>query len=268
MTAEVSMVPEQHDVAVKLGTAVGRANAEKIFVRGEDVVEALMGHASYTEMLLFTVSGRRPTRAAVRVVDAVLVSLVDHGMQPSALAARMTYHTAPDAVQGAIAAGVLGAGSLLLGSMEQCARVLRSCADSVAAGMGPEQAMDKELREILESGRRIPGVGHALHREGDPRASRLLEVAAEENFAEDYVALLNVMVIRAEAVTGRELPLNATGAAAALLLGADVPWELQRGIAIVSRLAGLIAHIAEERAYPVTPAIRQALREASWMAED
>lgn len=268
MTAEVSMIPEQRDVVVRLGTAVGRTNAERIFVRGEDVVEALMGRVSYTEMLLFTVTGHRPTPGAVRVVDAALVSLVDHGMQPSALAARMTYHVAPDAVQGAIAAGILGAGSLLLGSIEQCGRVLRSCADSVAAGMGPAEAMDKELREIVGSGRRVPGVGHALHREGDPRALRLLEVAAEENFAQDYVALLEVMVTRAEAVTGRRLPLNVTGAAAALLLGAGVPWELQRGIAIVSRLPGLIAHIAEERAYPVTPAIRQALRAASWMAED
>lgn len=267
MSSEGQNRPLERDVQLRIGTDIGHANTEEIFVRGENVVDSLMGHVSYTEMLLFTITGKRPSAATTRVVDTVLVSLVDHGMQPTALAARLTYYVAPESIQGALAAGILGAGSVLLGSMEQCARLLHESSLKVAAGSDPVSAIDGELNALLQSGARIPGVGHALHKNGDPRAIRLLSVATEEDFAKDEVALLNIMIERAAEITGKILPLNATGASAALLLAAGIPWELQRGIAIVSRLAGLLAHIAEEHSYPITPAVRSALREASWQGE-
>lgn len=261
----VGETPQPRDVQLTIGTAIGHANADTVRVRGKDVIDELMGHVSYTEMLLFTITGRTPTQSEVGIVDAVLVSLVDHGLQPSALAARMTYYVAPDAVQGAIAAGVLGAGTVLLGSMEQCSRLLHACASRVADGASAVETMDELLGDVVNAGRRIPGVGHGLHRQGDPRARRLLEIADDAGCDKKYLRLLDLLVARAELVTGHALPVNVTGAAGALLLGVGIPWEFQRGIAIVSRVAGLIAHLMEEQVNPITPAVRGALREASWM---
>jgi citrate synthase len=256
-----------HTVQLELGTGIGWANAHHVSVRGFDVAEDLIGEVSYTEMALLTITGRRPTTAEVRVVDAVLVSLVDHGLQPSSLVTRLTYHVAPEAIQAAIAAGLLGAGSLLLGSMEQCGQLLTEVGADVDAGALPRDAVRGRLRTLLGQDRKIPGVGHGLHREGDPRATKLLAVAEREGIARSEVAHLQLVAEEAAALTQRSLPLNTTGATAALLLGVGIPWNLHRGFALISRCAGLIAHVGEESATPITPAVRQALRDASWLEE-
>jgi len=251
--------------SLEFSTAIGAANTHQVTVRGHDLVEDLIGELTYTETALLAITGRRPTPGETRVVDAVLVSLMDHGMQPSALAARMTYHVAPEAVQAAVAAGLLGAGSLLLGSVEQAGEVLSRIRDAVAGGAAPEQAVDDEIHALRAAGRRIPGLGHALHSSGDPRAAKLLAVARREQVAQHEISLLEHLVARARAVTGRDLPLNVSGAAAALLLGVGLPWRLHRGFALISRCAGLVAHVGEEADRPVTPAVRDALRQLTWI---
>jgi citrate synthase len=248
-----------------MSTNVGRANAERIELRGHDLVGNLIGSASYTETLLLAVTGRRPSGPEIHVVDAVLVSLVDHGMQPSALAARLTYAAAPDAVQGALAAGLLGAGSSLLGSMEQAGKLLHQIGAAVSAGTPARTAARQEVARVLGEGRRVPGFGHALHRDGDPRARKLLRVAQESGVAAEETAWLSMVGAEIHEQTGRRLEVNATGAAAAILLGVGIPWRLHRGVAIVSRAAGLLAHIGEESEAPITPRVREALREASWL---
>lgn len=249
-------------------TSVGHANAQRIELRRFDVVEELIGYASYTETLLLAVTGKRPSSAQARAVDAVLVSLVDHGMQPSALAARLTYSAAPDALQGALAAGVLGAGSSLLGSMEQAGKMLHEIGTAVRAGKRLRAAAEDAVGRILDDGQKVPGFGHLLHRDGDPRARRLLQVATELGVAGEETDSLAVVGAVINERTGRNLVVNATGAAAAILLGVGIPWHLHRGVAIVSRTAGLLAHIGEERDRPIAPQVRNALREASWLDED
>lgn len=255
------------NVGMDIGTAIGRANSDQITVRGFDLVEELLGELSYTEMMLLTITGHRPSAAAVRAVDAVLVGLVDHGMQPSALTTRMTYHAAPDSVQGAIAAGLLGAGSRILGSMEQSGQLLTQISTSLSGGESADQAVSTGLQEILASGHRIPGFGHGLHRDGDPRAKKLLFVADREGIAETEIELLRLIGVEALKQTGHELLLNVTGASAAILLGVGVPWQLHRGVAMISRTAGLVAHIGEEIDAPIAPQVRQMLRQASWIEE-
>lgn len=257
--------PSSATVTVELDTAIGQANAESIQIRGYDLVADLIGSASYTEATLLTVTGQRPTLPQVRVLDAVLVSLIDHGLQPSAVAARMTYSVAPEAVQGAVAAGLLGTGTVLLGSMEQSAKLLSEIRHAVAGGSDPVAAVDEALRRLVTDGRRIPGLGHRLHRDGDPRAKRLLDVAEANGVAAGEVELLHLVERRAAELTRRQLPLNATAAAGALLLGLGVPWQLHRGFAMISRIAGLVAHIGEEIDNPMTPALRDAFRSASWL---
>lgn len=260
--------PSRQVRALGMSTNIGRANSRRIELRGYDLVDDLIGKVSYAEALLLAVTGRRPTSAEVGALDAVLVSLIDHGMQPSALAARLTYSGAPDAVQGAMAAGLLGAGSSLLGSMEQVGRLLSDIGEAVRAGTDPRSAAKREVTRILEETRRVPGFGHRLHHHGDPRGTRLLQVAETLGVATEEMSWLTMVGAEIEAQTGRRVAVNATGAAAAILLGIGVPWRLQRGIAIVSRAAGLLAHIGEEVESPITPAVRSALRAASWLDDD
>ncbi|MFC6018357.1 citryl-CoA lyase [Plantactinospora solaniradicis] len=266
--SETASEPVVHRPGLGISTNVGHANAQRIELRRYDLVDELIGHTSYTETLLLTVTGRRPSGAQVRAVDAVLVSLVDHGMQPSALAARLTYSAAPDALQGALAAGVLGAGSSLLGSMEQAGKLLAGIGAEVRAGTDARGAAERAVARILDDGRRVPGFGHGLHRSGDPRAIRLLQVATELDVAADETGWLTAVGTAIERRVGRRLVVNATGAAAAILLGVGIPWHLHRGMAIVSRTAGLLAHINEELDQPIAPQVRNALREASWLPED
>lgn len=257
----------RREVSVVIDTEVGAANAQRIVVRDFDLAEDLIGKVTYTEMVLLAVTGRIPSSAEARLADAVLVSLVDHGLQPSALAARMTYHVGPEALQGAVAAGVLGAGSLILGTMENCARLLAEIQASIDSGTATGESVDAHVRALLDSGHRIPGVGHALHRDGDPRAASLIAVATEEGIATREIEHLKAVAAVAETRTGRRLPLNGAGVAAAILLGLEIPWQLHRGFAIISRTGGLVAHIGEEIDQPITPAIRSALRKASWLEE-
>jgi len=253
---------------IRVETRVGRANAQRVTLLGRDLTDELIGTASYAEVLLLAVTGERPPAPHVRVLDSVLVSLVDHGMQPSALAARLTYAAAPDAVQGAMAAGLLGAGSSLLGSMEQAGRLLVDIRRRIDAGEGQEGAVAFEVDRVLDAGGKVAGFGHRLHRDGDPRAVRLIGVAAHAGVAENELSLLGTIGEHVGARLGRPLAVNATGACAAILLGIGIPWQLHRGVAMVSRAAGLLAHIGEEIEQPLTPAVRRALRESSWLHED
>lgn len=258
----------RHVEGLDIATAVGHANAERIEFRGHDLVDDLMGVVGYSELLLLAVTGRSPRPEHVRVADAVLVCLADHGMQPSALSARLTYFSAPDAVQGALAAGILGAGSSLLGSMEQAGHLLDRIAVVIEAGAPEDEAVRLCVASVLSDGGKVPGFGHRLHRAGDPRAARLLHVARENNVALDQARRLELVGQSVGDRTGRTLHVNATGAAAALLLGIGVPWQLHRGFSVASRIVGLLAHIGEEMTNPVTPAVRDALRSASWLVED
>jgi citrate synthase len=160
-------------------------------------------------------------------------------------------------MQGAVAAGLLGVGSVLVGSMEECGMLLTRIA---AADAGPEAAVEEIVREYRSSGRRVPGVGHSIHVDGDPRAARLFEIAEACGRAGSHVNAMHALARAAERASGRSLPINATGAVAAVLLELGVPWRVHRGFALISRTVGLIAHIDEETRAPITPAIRALLR--------
>jgi citrate synthase len=185
----------------------------------------------------------------------VLISLVDHGVTPSALAARLTYSSAPEALQGAVAAGLLGAGTVLLGSMEAAGQLLDQIAET-----GTAEGARQVVQSWRDAGRRIPGLGHALHKEADPRADPLLRVADDAGLSGRYVAAVRGLPEAMEAATGHRLPLNATGAVAALLLELGLPWQMHRGVALASRAVGLLAHVMDEAADPISPALREAFR--------
>jgi len=239
-------------------TDIAASDLHHIWIRGHDLTGEVLGNRSFTEIVFLLVAKRFPEDDERRMADALLVSLMEHGLTPSAMVARVTYTTAPESLQGAVAAGLLGAGGVVLGSMEECGMLLTRIADETAGGVAREDAIAEIVEEYRASRRHIPGVGHAIHTEGDPRAVRLFELAEEYGFSGDHVAA--VQELSTAAARSKPLPINVTGAVAAILLELGIPWQLHRGFALISRSAGLIGHIGEEIEQPITPAIRGLLR--------
>ncbi|MFO1189805.1 MAG: citryl-CoA lyase [Alphaproteobacteria bacterium] len=240
-------------------TGLATSNRDRIIVRDKDLMKDLIGKLTFTEMAIFLILGRSPTAAETTIVDAVMVTLMEHGMTPAALATRFVNFSAPEAMQGAVAAGLLAVGSNLVGTMEGMARNLQ---EIVADPAGIEAASRRIARTHREAGLAVPGFGHPIHRPDDPRSPRLIEVAQQAGVKGTYISALNVLAREVDAAYGRHLTINATGAIGAVLSEIGVPWTLMRGFAIISRAAGLVAHIHEERQKPAAPTLWHLCEEA------
>jgi citrate synthase len=231
-----------------LHTDVGGADADSITVRGRDLAAELMGRVTFTELTFLLVRGREPTPEETTLLDAVLVSLAEHGLTPTVLAARLTYTGAPESLQGAVAAGLLGAGSVFLGVVEDTAVFL----DGILSGAGEtglEQAAAGAVRERLDAGGRIPGLGHPVHKSGDPRTTRIYAIAREQGLEGSHLRALELVSAAHREATGKELPINGAGVAGAALADLGFPARIVRGMALLARTAGLVAHLDEEMAH-------------------
>ena len=228
-------------------SAISSSNAETILVRGRDLVRELVGGLSFTEHFWLLVTGAMPSAAQRRVLDATLVAIAEHGLVPSVQAARMTLAAAPEALQGAVAAGILGCGSVVFGSAESAGRFFEEIQTRAAKGADLEAAATAVVREHRAAKRPIPGYGHPLHRGGDPRAARLLEVAAEAGSAGRYVEIARLVERLIPTLLNRPLTLNVSGAIPAVLLDAGYPLLGLKGVPLLARTAGLIAHLVEEQ---------------------
>lgn len=224
-------------------THIAGSDATSIRLRGHDLVQELIGRHSFTEMLYLVTCGRIPTPAETRVLDACLVTLIDHGWTPTSLIARLAHDSTPGQAQIGIAAGLLAVGDVFAGTMDGCARLL-------AEGIARE---DKEAwcLEVVRAHRALkkplPGFGHPFHKPDDPRPPRLFEVAREAGLDGRHIALLQQLGAVLDREAGRHFTINATGAIAALLLEIGMPLGIMRGIAVVSRSAGLAGHLVEEQ---------------------
>lgn len=228
-------------------SAISTSNQDTILVRGRDLVRELLGTLSFTEHFWLLVTGQLPSPGQRRVLDATLVAIAEHGLVPSVQASRMTLAAAPEALQGAVAAGILGCGSVVLGSAEAAGRFLSEIQTRAASGTGVAAAATAVVREYRQAKSAIPGYGHPLHRAGDPRARRLLEVAAEMHTAAAHVEIARVVERLLPALLGRSLALNVSGAIPAVLLDAGYPLLGLKGVPLLARTAGLIAHLVEEQ---------------------
>jgi len=230
----------------KPSTRLCRHTKDAIYVRGANLVDELIGELTFTEMTYFAVTGRRPDAAQVRILDAVLVTLMEHGLTPSVIAARMVYGSTPESLQAAVSAGLLAVGSVFVGTMEGCAALI----ERVMTAKDMQAEARRVATEHREARRPVPGFGHHLHKPDDPRTPKLLGLAEAEGVAGRHVAALCALSAGVDAVYGRHLTVNATGAVAALLGEIGIPGRVMRGIAVVSRAAGLVAHVAEEQSEP------------------
>jgi citrate synthase len=242
-------------------TGIGTSDRDTISLLGHDVAGDLLGTVSFGELAFWLVAKRRPSRGEARVFEAVLVSLADHGFTPTAIAARLTYYSAPDSIQGAIAAGLLGGGSRFLGVTEDTGKYLHG----IVSGLPPESADwgDAEwdavatdaLQLAKDEGRRIPGLGHPVHKDGDPRTPVIIRIATEEGTRGPHLRLFEAIGRMQREVLGKNLPLNGAGVGGAALADLGLPVEMLRGFALLARTAGLIGHINEERTMPIGPEV-------------
>lgn len=239
------------------------SSADRIVVRGHDLPGEVLGHMDLADFSFLQLTGRRASPGEARVYNAVLITLVEHGLTPSALAARLTYAGAPESLQAAVAAGLCGLGSVFVGTTEGSASMLaealrdRPDADLAEVAVGI-------VAGFAERGELVPGLGHPLHKPVDPRTPRLFEIAEENGLSGRYVELMKLVGAEAERSSGRVLPVNATGAIGALCCELGLPVRAVRGLGVMARAIGLVGHLLEESERPIAVELwRRADDEAS-----
>jgi citrate synthase len=233
-------------------TSISTAAADRITVRGRDLCAELMGALNFTEFFFLLATGRMPTADQSFFLDLALVALAEHGLTPSVQAARMTYAADPAALQGAVAAGVLGCGTVVLGATREAGALLEQVLKRIDDGAAPDEAAEATAREHRAAKKPLAGFGHPLHKPVDPRAERMIALARQRGIADRGVdAATRLAAAAAARVWDKPLPMNVSMAIAATLRDADIPAAIIRGVPILARAAGLIAHLAEEAETPI-----------------
>jgi citrate synthase len=225
-------------------TRISQASSDRVEVRGRDLTGELMGKLTFTQFFHVLLTGREPTADETFFLDVLLVSIAEHGLMPTNVAARMTLAADPDALQAAVAAGILGAGSVVLGTSEECARIL---AEGVTSGRDVREV----ARDVRAAGARMPGFGHPVHRPVDPRAERILELADERGVSGPHVAYARALRDAVAEEWDTPLPMNVSLPIAAVLLDLGYPATIAKAIPILARTAGLLAHLVEEQETPL-----------------
>jgi citrate synthase len=230
---------------------VSQAYPDRVEVRGRDLTGELMGSMSFTEYFHLLLTGREPTDDQRFFLDLLLVAIAEHGMMPTNVAARMTLAADPGSLQGAVAAGILGCGPVILGTVEACALLLEAAQERVSAGADSANVAEEMSREAHAAGDRLPGFGHPVHRPRDPRAERILELADARAISGPHVLLAREFRDAAAEAWGKPLTMNVSMPIAAVMLDLGFPSAAVKSVPILARTAGLLAHLAEEREQPL-----------------
>jgi citrate synthase len=242
-------------------TSISTADASSITVRGRDLCGDLIGKVAFADYFFLLLMGKEPTPDQSFFVNALLVAIAEHGLVPSVQAARMTLAAAPEALQGAVAAGLLGSGSVVLGSAEVAGRFLHELVAESGSRDAREVAATR-VREMRLAKSPIPGFGHPQHSAGDPRANLLLKLAGERGLDGPYLAMLRTVEAVLPDALGRPLPININGAIPAILLEIGFPVTAMKSVSILARTAGLLAHLQEETQRPIGFVMSHAAAEA------
>jgi len=232
-------------------TAISTADADSVTVRGKDLTGDLMGRVCFSSYFFLLTTGREPTADQEYFLDLLLVAIAEHGLVPTNQVARMTLAADPECLQGAVAAGILGCGSVILGTAEACGAYLSEAREAVRGAPERSEAVTSLVTSIRKSGRKIPGFGHPLHKPLDPRAERIFELADSRGVAGQHVGLAKETRKAVHEVWGKPLTMNVSMAIAAVLLDLDFPASVLKAVPILARTASLLAHLAEEKQTPI-----------------
>ncbi len=223
-------------------TAISTADADSITVRGKDLTSDLMGRLTFTEYFYLLTTGQEPTPDQTYFLDLLLIAIAEHGLVPTNQAARMTLAADPGSLHGAVAAGILGCGTVVLGTAELCGKFLLE-----AEGGN----LSEHIQAMKSRGERVPGFGHPIHKPLDPRTERIFALAHDKGVAKRYVPLAEATRDEVAKVWGKPLSMNVSMAIAAVLLDLDFPASMIKAIPILARTGGLLAHLAEEQENPI-----------------
>jgi citrate synthase len=230
-------------------THISQAYPDRVEVRGRDLTGDLMGRLSFTEYFHLLLTGQEPTQEQRFFLDVLLVAIAEHGMMPTNVSARMTLAADPGSLQGAVAAGILGCGPVILGTAEECAHLLEEARSET--GADPATVAREKASAIRAAGGKLPGFGHPVHKPLDPRAERILELADEHDVSGPHVALARHFRDAAAGAWGRPLTMNVSMPIAAVMLDLGFPADAVKAVPILARTASLLAHLAEEREHPI-----------------
>jgi len=241
---------------------IAQAHPDRVEVRGRDLTADVMGRLGFTEYFHLLLTGEEPSDDQRYFLDLLLVAIAEHGMMPTNVAARMTLAADPGSLQGAVAAGILGCGPVILGTAKDCADMLERAQAKVEAGADPGEVGAEVAREVHAAGGKLPGFGHPVHKPLDPRAERILELADERGASGPHVLLARSIRDRVEDAWGRPLTMNVSMPIAAVMLDLGFPASAVKAVPILARTAGLLAHLAEEREIPTGFLMAAAAEEA------
>ena len=242
------------------GTAICEFDSDRILIRGRDLVDDIMGKYSFSELLILQALDREPSKLQSRIVDSVLVTIMEHGLVPSAVVARLTHGGAPESFQGAIAAGLLGVGDRYAGTAAACGAMLERI---VALPVSERPAQSREEVATCRKRREpVPGFGHPIHGNRDPRVERLLDIAREAGADGGFIDALDLLAESVRQEVAKPLVTNVSAAIAAVLCEAEVPARMMRGVVLTARCAGLVGHLLEEMDNPIADDLWLAARAA------
>lgn len=245
----------------EIRTDIGWSDAGSITLFGKDMCGEILGHLNLGDMGFLELTGRFPTPQESRMFNAMVVTLVEHGITPSSLVARLTYLGAPESLQGAVAAGLNGLGTVFVGSIEGAAKLLREAMPEPDAGADFAALARPVVASFQQQKRIVPGIGHPFHKPIDPRTPRLIELARENGFDGPYVKLMTAVAEEAGRAGGKVLPMNATGIIGALCCEMGFDWKICRGLGVMARAVGLVGHILEETRKPMAEEIWHTIEE-------
>ena len=239
----------------KFQSGIGTSSADAITLLGKDLASEILGKVSFGDLAFWLIAKRRPTADELVMFEAVLAALADHGFTPTAIAARLTYASAPDSLQGALAAGLLGGGSRFLGVTEDCALFLKQHLQTLDTVPATESAWDEVATKVVsatrDSKKFVPGLGHPVHKVGDPRTPVLFALAREHKTFGDHLSLFEAIGRVHPQILKKTLPQNGAGVCGAVLADLGLPMGVLRGVALLARCAGLLGHLVEEQQNPV-----------------
>ena len=233
-------------------TEIGYATVDDIYIRGLNIAEKILDEMDFVDLIYLLLTGKKPEQRTKGMLNALLITGSDHGLTPSSISARLTFHGAPEALQGAVASGLLGAGNHLLGAMQTCTELLTENIGGLTEESSKEaflERADSIIDTYKKNNRPITGMGHPIHVNGDPRTPKLRVIAEKYGYYGRHWMLMDAICEMLKR-RGKNLPLNGVGAYGSCVADMGLDPRIGRGLAIIGRAAGLLGHILEESRNP------------------